>query len=292
MTRFNYTKTSRKTVTITAAPASAARIAVPEKIEGFPVDEISPHAFSGLPEVLEISLPESIRTVGNYAFYNCRRLRSLFLTDSIEEFGDGAVRLCPSLHHIEFRINKDHYRPVKDLLADTDAELRVDLVMNDGTARLVFPGFTQEYREDTRARAFHQSIHGNGYSYRVCVTRSGVDYEGYDACFERGGLAVETAAADIALARLMYPRQLSPEAESRYASYLEEHAPDILSDLIRREDEEGVGFLLGKTGISKAALDEGIRIASEKNLTVITGLLMEALRERFGSGLHAEIFSF
>ena len=287
-----YTKTSRNTIKITAAGSKAERVFVPDRIDGLPVDEIGTRAFADLSNLQEISLPDGILTIGSYAFYNCRNLKTILLTDSTEELHDGAIRMCPSLEEVRVRILRGRYRLIKDLLGDTDSMLSVKLILPDGEAKLVFPGYIQEYREDPWARVIHQSIVGTGYSYRVCVTRTSVDYEQYDACFLRGELDGEPAADRIALARLMYPYRLGTEAGRRYREFLVSHAAETLCALVREGRKEEVRFLVRELPVPREALDQALPVSLAEQQTEMTGILMDAFHECSAEDAGIETFSF
>ena len=44
--------------------------------------------------VTEIRLPRGVREIGRYAFYRCRNLRKLVLSDALREIGGGALTGC------------------------------------------------------------------------------------------------------------------------------------------------------------------------------------------------------
>ncbi len=288
---FRYETRGDGTIRITGFPGTAPRAAVPQEIAGQAVTCIGSRAFSGRQDVREIELPDGIREIGSFAFYNCGKLELLSMTDSVEDFGDGAIRMCPALSEIRLSMRRGYFRLVKDLVADSDAMLRLRLEMGDGTAGLIFPGFYSEVREDTRARAIHQSIVGSGYSYRQCVTRQGIDFEQYDECFSRiRDVDVLTAGA-IALERIGFPYRLSDQAEEAYAGYLGRHAGLLLERLIGEGDAEGVRMLVRHAEVRREDLDAAVRQASADREAEITGLLMEKVRLQGQAGYGMETFS-
>lgn len=291
MTAFRYASVRGESVSITGLSGNPDRLFVPSACEGRKVTEIAERAFANHPEITEIEIPDGICSIGNYAFYNCVNLKKLTLTDSVRDYGDGVIRMCPSLREIRIVMRNGYFRLVKDILSDTDAQLQITLQMEDGTARLVFPAFHHEYREDPWARVIHASIIGTGYSYRTCVTRRGIDYESYDGCFIRGEMAGESAADGIALARLMYPYSLAEKAKKRYLEYLDMHAERILTELIRRGDADGVRYLAGSSSLRGSIPEEAVRLASDLRETEICGILMEASRGRFADFQGMETFS-
>ena len=53
-------------------------------------------------EVVDIQLPSNIQKIGNYAFYNCKSLKSISFGSEIHEIGDCAFYNCGSLESVTF----------------------------------------------------------------------------------------------------------------------------------------------------------------------------------------------
>lgn len=79
----------------------ATEIVVPAEFNGKTVTEIHPEAFYYSKKTLRsITLPDTIRTIGNKAFHECELLSEINLPDSITCIGYEAFAYCPSLKHI------------------------------------------------------------------------------------------------------------------------------------------------------------------------------------------------
>ena len=66
------------------------------------VTSIGDYAFRGCSGLTQITIPDSVTSIGNYAFYNCSGLTSVTIGDSVESIGDGAFYNCSGLdlrHH-------------------------------------------------------------------------------------------------------------------------------------------------------------------------------------------------
>lgn len=61
--------------------------------------EIGDEAFTGCP-LEELTLPEGLITVGAQAFSECTDLKSVTISDSLEDLAEDAFFLCPNLRHI------------------------------------------------------------------------------------------------------------------------------------------------------------------------------------------------
>lgn len=273
----------------TFAEASGAdvlkgRLALPADVEGHPLRVIGAHAFSDQEELLEIEVPDTVRAIRSYAFYGCQRLRRITLTDTVEDFYDGVIRLCPSLEVIEVKMQQGNYRLLEDILGDTDACLCLLLHGPEGDASLVFPAYADEAREDPWARAIHISIVGSGYRYRQCVTRKGINYAEYDRLFPWAAQVYADPFAEIALSRLRYPFHLEHAACETYRSWLGANWKETAAMLIARSDEEGLAALLDAAGPDAEALDTALKTATEKGDTAACALLMGAAGKKAVSG--------
>ena len=60
------------------------------------VELISNNAFSGT-SISSIELPKSLRSIGNYAFEDCRSLREILIPQNVAYIGEGAFKGCSSL---------------------------------------------------------------------------------------------------------------------------------------------------------------------------------------------------
>ncbi len=271
------------TAAVSGAPEGRRRIIIPETIGGMTVSAIAAHAFADREDIREIVLPGTVRFIGNYAFHYCSRLEHLLLTDSVEEYGDGVIRVCSSLSLIDITMQNGRWRLLREMTGDTDAELFFRLSFPDGRAELLFPKYYNAHREDPWARAIHQSIVGAGYAYRQCVSRTGIDYRQYDACFTRIAQVDPLTGGRIALARLMEPYRLQEKAAALYRDYLPEAAEMLIPYLTEQADASRIRFLLRNADIPRHLLEEGAGLASDRGLTEICSLFMDQLGRQEGA---------
>ena len=76
---------------------TATAIAVPTYYEGKEVTALPPNAFSDLLQLVSIQLPDGLKTIGGYAFYNCPSLALTSLPDGLTTIGEYAFTGCTSL---------------------------------------------------------------------------------------------------------------------------------------------------------------------------------------------------
>ena len=75
---------------------TATRVKIAAEYQGLPVTEIYERAFAEK-IITAVIIPDSITTIGGYAFYNCDSLTSVTIPDSVTTIGDYAFYRCRSL---------------------------------------------------------------------------------------------------------------------------------------------------------------------------------------------------
>ena len=73
-----------KCLEITGFEGSVKNLTIPEQIGGLAVRSIGRHAFERRADLLEVSLPASLRRLSLFAFHNCANLRKMTLHDSVD----------------------------------------------------------------------------------------------------------------------------------------------------------------------------------------------------------------
>lgn len=100
---FEYEKSSEGGARITALKSHYPTLAVPEIIAGYSVTEIGEGVFAELSskDVQAITLPHTVTSVGEYAFYNCRDISIVFdLRAELTSIGENAFYGCNRLASI------------------------------------------------------------------------------------------------------------------------------------------------------------------------------------------------
>lgn len=90
-------KTKKNYVVISKYTGSAKNITIPKSIEGIPVTEIGMSAFSGCDTLESLVIPGNVKTLGWWAFSNCKKLKKLKLSGSVSEIGMDCFSECKSL---------------------------------------------------------------------------------------------------------------------------------------------------------------------------------------------------
>lgn len=84
-------------VVITRSRASVKEAIIPAEIDGRPVTEIQNNAFQSRTRLTTVSLPDTIRKIGDYAFYQCTRLETVEIPDTVAHIGWGILAGTPWL---------------------------------------------------------------------------------------------------------------------------------------------------------------------------------------------------
>lgn len=75
-------------------------LVIPDTLAGLRVTDIDTNAFYERTDIISVTLPGSINTIGVYAFYGCTALESIMLPASVTSIGGGAFEGCTALESI------------------------------------------------------------------------------------------------------------------------------------------------------------------------------------------------
>ena len=271
------------------------RIEVPAQIEGMPVTVLAPYIFSQARrepdqkaaicgnQVKEIVLPDTVREIGNYAFYGCYYLEALTLSHRTHDIAGGAFTGCRHLKNLTFRMEQAEGYCMKDVLSEVHHELKVKLVYPNAVCTLLFPEYYEEAVENTPARQLETQFHGSGYSYRQCFQDGVFQFGEYDRLFQEAqNLESEDFCIELAVTRLMEKARLSQDAEGVYQSYLMEHRISAAGWCIEFEQNETLEFLIGFIDWQEEELSDLIEEANAKGRLEIQSVLMDYKHQHFG----------
>ena len=98
--KYQYSKQSTYLIVVKAA--YSGDIVIPETAKGLPVKAVGASAFSGLDELVSVTLPNSIVLIGDYAFDSSTNLKKVVLGNSVKQIGHWSFRNCYQLQEVEF----------------------------------------------------------------------------------------------------------------------------------------------------------------------------------------------
>lgn len=76
---------------------SSGAISIPPVLGGYPVRNIGVEAFYECTKLTSITIPDSVTNIGEFAFCECLKLTSVTIPDSVKSIGRYAFWYCPSL---------------------------------------------------------------------------------------------------------------------------------------------------------------------------------------------------
>lgn len=302
----------RDGITVLRAATCDRRAALPEELFGLPVTALENHALtpgwedSGGETVLvtcgptanpsdwdnssleDLKLPESLIRVGDYAFFNCRKLKTLRLRDTVRYWGGGALMNCRNLNTFYLTSTGQEGELLAYFADELPGELDVTLHLADGgLARLIFPEYVEVYEENCPAHHFDYNIYGAGYSYHHCFYQKKLSIKAYDELWRPmlGMEHDEDCALRLAWWRLRYPVELTERAEADYLTYLRSHAQAAVRWLLAEGDTAGLRFLLARAAWTREDLAEACTLAREQASPEALALLLEEQHRRFPGGL-------
>ena len=278
-----YEKISEDSIRINKVYSSSPTIEIPDCIDGYIVREIGNYCFSKKKvdlsnsilsheirssyhecsgsDVESVRLSKTLTKIGDYAFYNCRMLKEVFLPSNLMSIGSDAFMNCLRLNHIHYDCSIFSATILKQILTQITWDIEVDFI--DGS--IFYPEYNGNYDEVGPAHIFALNIEGEGFRMRQCFKDGKIDFDGYDACFEKlCAEESESCILHVAILRFMM-------GSEQYVPYLRAH--DLTSYLHRYKDIcVMVEKLLEKECLNQSDLD--VLISMEKNLETRT-LLME-----------------
>ena len=225
---------------------AAKRIAVPSRETGQWTDARDGFQLTDLPAMCsetlqEIVLPDTIESIGEYAFYGCRNLKKLTIPGTVKQLGGGLFVACNHLEEICFRAGTDI---IRDVIGDLSYEVEAVIEDADGhvPCRLLFPEYYEDSIENTPARIIEIKFEGTGYRYRQCFAGIQPDLARYDSLFYTASVQeLPATVLKMAFDRLCYPLQLSEESRRSYMQYLQDHAKETAAFCLDKAAERIAG---------------------------------------------------
>ncbi len=285
------TKENESGLTLVRGTTGNTAAAVPDTIDGLPVTEIGRHAFSEGNEALEVlTLPATVRRLGDYAFFGCGNLRELRMSDSVELWGGGVFTNCRDLCRLDLTMTGPRFGAAMAAFAqELSGELEISVHYTDGReAMIVLPEYVEysEERSGSHQVFFSYEIQGAGYTYHHCFEKRQLNFRIYDKLWDDllRRAYDPGAALRLALARLRRPVDLSPSASDKYSSFIKKRAGEAILALTEAPDAGGLAFVLDLVAPAPGApvptdlpqaVAAALALAREQRKTEATALLLQ-----------------
>ena len=282
------------------------RIVLPEEINGLPVVSAAPYAFSAHKdgeedaetwesedvisfgeerllageEVQEIVFPDTLKEIGRYIFYGCKKLERLEFSDTLMQVGTGAFTGCSGLKELVIHQKKGIKSCAKEILGELWQKIDVDFLYENGEAsgkraHMVFPEHYDEAVENTPARILYTEYHGSGSNYRQCFYDKELNYQEYDRLFEMA-VAMDKleVLVDMSFGRLEFPYELTGKARENYREYIRKNLGDIAEYLVKQEDMHRLEVISSQKLWTLEGIDSALDCASKRKETEVSAFLM------------------
>lgn len=270
--------------------ADTPQVCIPEKIEGHKVVSVGAYCFSEINRTgaeidsaslnavqsgrlrefcgnyaESIVLPDSVRKLGNNAFYNCRKLAVIEIGACLKEAGSDIFMNCSCFSKLYLRCRADVPNGLKQLVSRINSSLEV--YFYDGkciNAMLVYPEYTDSYDEIAPAHIFGRNITGEGFRARQCFANDVPDFKQYDEIFNKASIEESVSTIyKMALGRIMYPFMLADTAKNRYVAYLKLHQKEIMDMLVTDRQLEALHFMCSNKYAKASGIDSAVAAASQ-----------------------------
>ena len=299
-------RVKNNTIEIIRCYGTDSRGVLPEEINGLPVVSAAPYAFCAHKdgeeeaevwesedtfsfgeerllageEVREIVFPETLKEIGRYIFYGCKKLERLEFSDTLMQVGTGAFTGCSGLKEIVIHQKKGLKSCAKEILGELWQKIDVDFLYENSDAsgkraHMVFPEHYDEAVENTPARILFTEYHGSGTNYRQCFYNKELDFAEYDSLFDMAVVMDKLEVlVDMSFGRLRYPWQLSEKAKKQYEDHIRGNLKDIGEYLVESGNLNGLELLSRENLWNREGLEHSIDVASRKKDMEISAFLM------------------
>lgn len=249
-------------------------------------DEVRPLAGKYM---VSISLPDTIKCLESYAFYNCSELEQISVGPQLMEVNGDSFMNCRKLRKLVMRCGMEQTTGLPFILNQITSEIEVSFIkpemleekLNQDEItkttldkpayvqlRLVYPEYTESYEEIGPAHIFRLQVEGQGFRARKQFQNGVVDLNGYDQVFEMArSLESVATLSQMALDRLVYPVDLKEEYRIQYEEYLSENEDQLMKLLVKEQEMEPLQFVCESGFVSNRAMEQAIQQASMQGWT-------------------------
>lgn len=241
---FAYIFTETKEVLIVAYKGTEKDLVIPERLGAFTVVGIEDEAFAYNSFIETVKIPDSVYAIGNRAFYGCKNLKEVTLSDKLVIVGEhafggtnGAVRYHYNASGVR-DYGEDAFGNVSEDNADENGVIVVAGVVTGMVGyrkNLVIPKSTVVIGNDAfRGKSFISTV-----DFSQAKNLESIKESAFEGCEELTGISFPTGLADISgrafadCVRLQVPETL-PESTSGDAF---ENAGTVATTVWEREDD-------------------------------------------------------
>lgn len=94
---WNYIVLSYGKAAITGYTGKDTKVVIPNEIDGFTITEIAYKAFFDKDDIVSVTIPDTVKKIGESAFCGCCCLSEVVIPETVEEIGEEAFHECARL---------------------------------------------------------------------------------------------------------------------------------------------------------------------------------------------------
>lgn len=215
-----------------------------------------------------VKLPDTLTTMGSYAFFNCRNLSCIETGKSLETIGSDAFMNCYQLHQLHLRCSVREKTGLQRILNQIPWEIEVSFLGNHSDSRqkeavVFYPEYYELYDEIAPAHIFGRTIAGEGFRARKSFREGVIDFPQYDRIFQK--CCLEESARTVCLLsfyRLYYPTDLSLDNRTQYEAFILAHGTILCQYLIQNRQLEELSFLFRNQLLSLETVQDTSALAA------------------------------
>ncbi len=244
--------------------------------------------------ITRVTLPEGIKKIGNFAFYNATELAELELGSGIDTLGSDAFMNCRSLSRLLLHADPGQKTGLRLLLAQLSSDLEVTLSGENGVwAKLLFPEYYESYDEIAPAHIFGRNIVGEGFRARQSFREDVLDFAQYDKIFPQACVdESEATLGRLALDRVRYAAELSEAPRGLYEEYLKAHSGYLIRRITDDRDLELAEDCCSRKFLTREDVAACAMRAGEADWAEGAAALLHLMQQYFAEKTPDERYSF
>ena len=244
--------------------------------------------------IARVTLPEGVKKIGNFAFYNATELAKLELGSGIDTLGSDAFMNCRSLSRLLLHADPGQKTGLRLLLAQLSSDLEVTLSGGNGVwAKLLFPEYYESYDEIAPAHIFGRNIVGEGFRARQSFREDVLDFAQYDKIFPQACVdESEATLGRLALDRVRYAAELSETPRGLYEAYLKAHSGYLIRRITDDRDLELAEYCCSRKFVTREDVAACAVRAGEADWAEGAAALLHLMQQYFPEKTPDERYSF
>lgn len=263
-------------------------VSIPDNIDNLPVRKIGDYCFSQSDRIPddcemygimsaqmrricgeylgEVTLPDEVGVLGNFAFYNCRNLKYINISEKLREVGSDVFMNCMKFHDITIRCTPDSETGLKQILGRISWDVNVKFEKGGETyASVFYPEYFENYDEIAPAHIFGRNIDGEGFRARQAFDNGRINMQQYDSVFDKAcGEESERVLVKMSLERLIYPYELADIYRESYISYIKNNDERCVSIVVKDRWLEALEIMCREKLMSAKALNTARAMSADK----------------------------